>query len=1143
MKNLKQLLFFIILAVTRFRSTAQTDPTDANAKTDVSLQGTGKMGDLYDVNLYDGSVSVNVPIYNYKIDGLDLSVALSYDARGVKVNQAASSVGLNWSLMAGAYIERTVKGCPDEGHPVSLIYHMHAGVPHTNPCYDDGPLEPNTMGKWVFDYGNTPITRDKEDDVFSVNLGGSAFRMMIHDISYDGSMQLEKVVTYPKREVKVQVFHNGGLLGKNGAYEGLDEQNPNDYITFVIIDEKGNKFYFSPGDVRKDYHTAPNALNPYYRYRTQRWVVTKIETITGNVITFQYRKFDNISYAYYKDQQVQERWEHSEVIDNASQPFSDTVKIESDSIVNWTGWVSHVSRIEYPNGTSVIFNFEDDPNHQRCDLNGKDIIKSISIQNKLDNVYTVNTKTYRFNYAYFHSPIIGNSNTEISYASSCDDIRQTFGLLPGQAMNHQLYGLRLKLKGIDLIGFDNATNTPYYNFEYNSTPLPERLSPSQDYFGFYNGKTPQFSSNGVSNPINLSNFAVPYHTYTYTNGNTISYGVDKSPDLNFAGACNLKKIKNNLGGEVEFYFKDHVLYNPTNSYSNNNNPLPTDYEGSNANDGLCIDKIVFRDGYNVDNTTTTKYEFDDGQRFARGGYCWSLGWGSTDVNTNMPINVGRKFYYNEFVTPLPTIGGSNHGYTYATVKNYGYNGEFLGSMKYKFSNLIDGSGTSNLKMKLAANTHQHHPEYFYDYKMGLLLETSNYSPNGDLLAKTTNTYAPNPGIVNHAVTYPSSRTTYDCTPAVDNYKEFYSIKMGKQSTTTATFIGQNSLTNTISYNYDRYDNVTSINWTDADGNVNTKKFNYNYTLINGQPMIDSLIFSTDRQYLLATEVWKNIAGADYILSYNSATPPGGGHKSNNFRSLKTSQPVTSAQYSSSAFSSTMVTNDKVHSFDDKANVIETNYEDNTYFASIWDTRIGERIADATNAQYSQIAYTSFEGAYGSVGTFEYSKGNWDFNPTGIIYSFTNGLVRPLTGRYHYVLTGSNPITSFNTLQAGVNYIVTFWATSAPSIQCGSQSFTPQQIGQKQYWKLYSVTIPGNGNQVTISSTGTSVNLDELRMHPSAAKMTTATYEPLTGVSSENDVRNNITYYEYDALGNVKVIRDANGNITSLTKQVIQGTDN
>jgi YD repeat-containing protein len=58
----------------------------------------------------------------------------------------------------------------------------------------------------------------------------------------------------------------------------------------------------------------------------------------------------------------------------------------------------------------------------------------------------------------------------------------------------------------------------------------------------------------------------------------------------------------------------------------------------------------------------------------------------------------------------------------------------------------------------------------------------------------------------------------------------------------------------------------------------------------------------------------------------------------------------------------------------------------------------------------------------------------------------------------------------------------------------------------------------------------SIAYDDIRIHPKDAQMTNYTFEPLVGMSSEIDPGGITTYYEYDGLSRLKVIRDSKGNI-------------
>ena len=72
-------------------------------------------------------------------------------------------------------------------------------------------------------------------------------------------------------------------------------------------------------------------------------------------------------------------------------------------------------------------------------------------------------------------------------------------------------------------------------------------------------------------------------------------------------------------------------------------------------------------------------------------------------------------------------------------------------------------------------------------------------------------------------------------------------------------------------------------------------------------------------------------------------------------------------------------------------------------------------------------------------------------------------------------------------------------------------------------------------------TGPSI-IDELRLHLADAAMDTYTYEPVLGVSSHCDERNNIIRYEYDEMRRLQLTRDINNNIISMSNHTVNGTD-
>lgn len=76
------------------------------------------------------------------------------------------------------------------------------------------------------------------------------------------------------------------------------------------------------------------------------------------------------------------------------------------------------------------------------------------------------------------------------------------------------------------------------------------------------------------------------------------------------------------------------------------------------------------------------------------------------------------------------------------------------------------------------------------------------------------------------------------------------------------------------------------------------------------------------------------------------------------------------------------------------------------------------------------------------------------------------------------------------------------------------------------WNYFEHKITGQ-TSITLSGAG---NLDEVRLYPSDAQMTTYAYEPQIGITSVCDVNNRITYYEYDGLQRLTLLRDQDRNI-------------
>lgn len=144
-------------------------------------------------------------------------------------------------------------------------------------------------------------------------------------------------------------------------------------------------------------------------------------------------------------------------------------------------------------------------------------------------------------------------------------------------------------------------------------------------------------------------------------------------------------------------------------------------------------------------------------------------------------------------------------------------------------------------------------------------------------------------------------------------------------------------------------------------------------------------------------------------------------------------------------------------------------------------------------------------------------------------------VNALTGVSSYNLT--NGALTKGGLTAANSYVVSYWTKNASPLSItGTVSGYPLKGATNNGWTYYEHRVTGQ-TTVTLSGTG---NIDEVRLYPVGALMTSYTYDPLVGVKSINDARNQISYYEYDGFQRLMNVKDKDGNIIKHMDYHYQG---
>ncbi|WP_299557145.1 RHS repeat domain-containing protein [Seonamhaeicola sp.] len=388
------------------------------------------------VSHYSGLPTINVPFYTIDLDGLKIPIGLSYHARGIKVEEIASRVGIGWTLNYGGVISRQARGKNDDllgGDSKGYLTQNYYDTFETNEStrisvYQDdinriADLVPDQFmfsfpgysGKFIFDQKTKqPVVQEFED-------------LKIEPL-YDNPINYQRILSWVITNAEGFKFHfgqyNGGLVIAN------KDETTRSYAYNV---DNGLQDLGSP--------VVPSTYNS--------WQLLAIESPNGNSVTFSYELETTDFY--------RRSYDKRELTSNPMDPTEDIT----------TSFFSDIRSKEYKikeitfNKGKIVFTKD---TVEREDIDNGYSLKEIEVRD-LNNLLI---SKYRFNYSYSNDL----SPTNVNPFILSDDPKAT---------------KRLFLDNIEKIGSGGGTE-PFYSFEYiNKASLPHRFSNSQDTWGYYNG--------------------------------------------------------------------------------------------------------------------------------------------------------------------------------------------------------------------------------------------------------------------------------------------------------------------------------------------------------------------------------------------------------------------------------------------------------------------------------------------------------------------------------------------------------------------------------------------------------------------------------------------------------------------------------
>lgn len=706
---------------------------------------------------------------------------------------------------------------------------------------------------------------------------------------------------------------------------------------------------------------------------------------------------------------------------------------------------------------------------------------------RLDSISTTNGQLVVFKYSN-RSDLIGAS--KLDTVSLFSRIATQTNFIKSYKLSNSYWGsgsdpriLRLRLDSLREFNSVDASNT-VYKFTYNVDSLPSRISPAQDTSGYYNGQT--------SN-TNL----VPY------------YGGNRSYSLTHTKACALESIKYPTGGYslIEYELKQQG--------------------------GLRIKRI--KDSINTATVNIREYEY--GSPYMVGDNPNILF--SKDINSYQYICVGPHPkselncpYTATYSDPISSLTDSYFGdkvERYLLVKEYyGTNG-INGKTEYIYTapNLILQPGmigqdeflTEKNVFKKTGGSFQLINKEIKKYKVLDITGTDLFSNSiytreqriwgldFDKDRDAFETSATECGGYAGSLCYPN---------------RFFQVSFRLVSSpillsadTSIIYSNDTLLTSKrYIYNIDNCLNPSRIYSNDSRGNIKLEKFQYplDFPAITASDTLSAGIQNLISKHVISEPIEKSI----FLQNSDSSNKRLISSIFTSFRpdvpvpyklySILISDPITN--FSAATITGGALVKDSRYiprvmfsNYDSKGNLLEQEKTNDVKQSYIWDY-MGQFPSAQVNAAGSEMAYTSFEAD---------GKGNWFYS--GSISSDNSSP----TGNKCYNLSGGN--ISKSSLISGI-YVISYWSKSGSTYSVNG-STTPSRTGKTiDGWTYFEHEI--SGTSITIVGSN---YIDEVRLFPKGCQMTTYSYDPLIGMTSQCDADNRITYYEYDLFGRLRRVKD------------------
>ncbi|WP_146198858.1 hypothetical protein [Pararcticibacter amylolyticus] len=1035
----------------------------------------------YRVALYNGVPEIDIPLHEIQLNTIKIPINLSYHASGIKYMQYDGNIGVGWTLNPGYRVNRVIYGKPDDSYemPTDTINKItNVYFPSNGGLRNDQMLAPFVQSYYMNNATNSDksVFYDGEYDMFTYMLPSGNGHFIIKNRQNYAVDFLEKV-------------NNTVEFNVNNAPSQVERLQGG-----KIKDESGTTYYF--GKSTDGIYTSEkmNTNGGQWDAYSTSWPINDIVSATGEQVHFNY----TTAYEIRKNPtnitlSVREAIEGQQVPNGPLSPTSISKTNGADTRYH----TFYVNQITTPSEKVV---FIADKRSDQLNLNvDQYYIKEINIYSTIGNKML---KKIKF------------------FSSRCNP--------------HWL------LDSVQICDSSRVIQT--YKFEYFDLPDTQKSNPWRfssyyaDQWGYYHGggsgasyvPTPYLHNDIAAGDVYKESawFSFPVDQLIST---AWALKVDKSrADTNTVKAFTLRKILFPTGGYREYEYDSNISLNNV------------------SGGGLRVRRIKSFDNAGKSLTKIYKYGQNESGIGSANGLVNSSLFKSVNKICKVFPPWGQMSQYNDvgciynYSTVITGDGSAEEHlavhYPQVSVYDYDNSAGVCGKTIYNFSNLgTDFSFQTDMYNRFVPNGTSGLNISGYDYWQKPVLQSSyvyaSTPENGfSLKHSTINEYKTiwgtvYPGIKVSQYAFYEGDNIYAIESLSDPNQAYFSpydspyYSNSQYSPRLFSFYcwmpysvgsGINLLTKSTETDYSASGNV-----------VYTKALEYN----NYNQLFRTTVFSSDDK--------KIVEEIKYPLDY-----PGLANNSvysigiNNLLSKNAVDKVIErSSYIIDPSNQKKLVNSELYQYKSDLPVplkAERIFTDTPLSDFVSSSGVNGMIQ--IDSRYKP--YISFTG-YDAIGNItEVSKFSdapvcyiWGYNKRYPVAQITGANVKNVFYEGFEEIGGNSPkdickaghysyIGSYNKILTNLtngNYTLSYWQ------KAGANSWT---------LKRNTVTVSSNSYQIDINAG----QIDEIRLYPSEAKMTTYTYDPLVGITSVIDTRDAVSYFYYDNFNRLKTIKDEDGNV-------------